>query len=383
MKTKRIGIFIEIEHSTRRETIRGLIRHASKAFRWEFDLHWPPDYRWRERLKGHFDGLIAWPQKESHVEFLETFRRPLVCIGAIGSPRHPRIDYDNVKVGKMAAEYFIERGIKQLGVLIGDNHTSYRQQRYEGFRLEAEKRNIPCELFCYFVLSHEHHDWNHFKKRISQWLKEAPGTCGLLVDTDFAGMSVLRIAREIEADVPDQLAVLGVGADDLMCSISVPPLSSVVLPGEELGRNAAQLMEKCLNGKKMTPQVCIIDPLRIDERGSSNVQATDDKLVVRTLQFIKEHESHAISIQDILSNIPLSRRSLEIRFKNAVGRSLQKEIWRVHIEKAKKLLASTSFPMPDIAEQSGFIDAQRLSEVFKRETGVSPMSYRKKHRSQA
>ncbi len=72
-------------------------------------------------------------------------------------------------------------------------------------------------------------------------------------------------------------------------------------PWRRAGRNAAQLMEKCLNGKKMTPQVCIIDPLRIDERGSSNVQATDDKLVVRTLQFIKEHESHAISIQDILS----------------------------------------------------------------------------------
>ena len=57
----------------------------------------------------------------------------------------------------------------------------------------------------------------------------------------------------------------------------------------------------------------------------------DDREVAAALRFIREHAGEPIQVQDVLSEVPISRRGLEVRFRSAVGRSIHDQIQRDHL----------------------------------------------------
>jgi LacI family transcriptional regulator len=81
--------------------------------------------------------------------------------------------------------------------------------------------------------------------------------------------------------------------------------------------------------------------------------------------------------------VPLGRRTLERRFRQAMGRSILSEIRRAHIERAKQLLSATQLSMPAIAESCGFSNASRFGITFRQLTGVTPSEHRRSLQSLA
>lgn len=181
--------------------------------------------------------------------------------------------------------------------------------------------------------------------------------------------------------MPEQLAVIGGCGDDLFCTISSPALSSVVLPGTRMGAEAVCMMTARLAGGPLPDPLHLVKPEFLSARESSDISVMPDAMVAKALRLISDRAGQPMTVGEILQQIPLSRRLLEVRFKMAVGRTIQKQIWKTHLDRARRLLTSTSLAMPDVAEQSGFRDAQRLSEVFRRELGESPTGYRARHAS--
>ena len=112
------------------------------------------------------------------------------------------------------------------------------------------------------------------------------------------------------------------------------------------------------------------------ERETSFRTATGDDAVDLTLRIMRENAAQPIEIADVLAQVPLSRRALEIRFKRLVGHTMQKELWRLRTARAKILLSRTALTMPEVAAKAGFSDAQRMYDVFRRITGSSPTAYR-------
>jgi transcriptional regulator GlxA family with amidase domain len=110
------------------------------------------------------------------------------------------------------------------------------------------------------------------------------------------------------------------------------------------------------------------------------VPARNDSVPSVALTFIREHASEPIGISDVLAAVPLSRRPLELRFKRDTGRTLQEEIWRVRLERAKEMLVETDLPVAEIATRCGFSEPQRMTEVFGRELGIAPGVFRQSHR---
>jgi LacI family transcriptional regulator len=132
--------------------------------------------------------------------------------------------------------------------------------------------------------------------------------------------------------------------------------------------------------KRKTSQEHRVPPRRVVARRSSDMVASGDEMVRRALTFIREHAIEPIGVCDVLAAVPLSRRPLELRFKRDTGRTLQKEIWRVRLERAKEMLIETDLPVAEIATRCGFSEPQRMTEVFGRELAIAPGAFRQSHR---
>jgi LacI family transcriptional regulator len=176
------------------------------------------------------------------------------------------------------------------------------------------------------------------------------------------------------------VAVLGVDNDEVLCSLSPPPLSSVILNPRRAGWEAAVLLDKLMRGSKLRADdhVCLIPPVGVATRQSTDILAVDDPKIASALRFIREHACEGIKVGDVLAHNPMARRVLEMRFQKLIGRTPRQELLRVKLSRVKELLVGTRFPVWQIAERVG-LDANHLSVVFRQATGVGPRAYRERY----
>jgi LacI family transcriptional regulator len=176
------------------------------------------------------------------------------------------------------------------------------------------------------------------------------------------------------------LAILGVDNDELVCEGTNPPLSSVQVPGEAIGRQAAEWIDRMLRGESVPDEPALLDPAGVVARQSTNVLAVDDADIAEALTFIRTHANEPIQVGDVASAVGLSRRALEQRIKSAIGRTPLQEIIRQHVDRAKMLLATTDLSIAEVAAESGFTSYRRLCDVFRKHEQATPSAYRRRTR---
>jgi LacI family transcriptional regulator len=187
---------------------------------------------------------------------------------------------------------------------------------------------------------------------------------------------VLDACRRERLVVPDEVAVIGVDNDTLLCELSSPPLTSVIPNAHGAGYEAAALLDRLMAGKRVPAAARLIPPLGIAARQSTDVLAVEDRAVARAVQYIREHACEGINVGDVLGTVPLSRRVLEQRFQRLLGRTPREEILHVRLGRVRQLLVETDLPLHQVAERAGFAHVEYLSVWFKRETGRTPSAFR-------
>jgi LacI family transcriptional regulator len=198
---------------------------------------------------------------------------------------------------------------------------------------------------------------------------------------------VVRYARAAHLRVPEDVAVLGVDNDPTLCELATPPLSSVTVPWQTVGREAAHLVQLGLSRKSSArpegphessgSQRIVIGPGPVMTRRSTDAVAIEDDLVARAVRWIQEHSDGTLTVPTIARAVAASRRRLERRFQTVLGRTVVEEIRRVRVEVAKQLLTMTRHRLPLIAKLSGFSTAALLNVAFRREVGLPPGAYRR------
>jgi LacI family transcriptional regulator len=183
--------------------------------------------------------------------------------------------------------------------------------------------------------------------------------------------------------VPDDVAVVGVDNDDLICELSDPPLSSIALDLERAGYESAQLLDGLMSRQIKKGYVVHVEPTHVATRRSSDVIAQDDRLIVSALRFIRDHFAQSISVSDVAEGVGTSRRTLERHFSMAIGRSILSEIARCRIERAKELLLETKVSCCRVASGVGFNSLKTFNRTFHRREAVTPKGFRKRARSTA
>jgi len=222
--------------------------------------------------------------------------------------------------------------------------------------------------------------WDVDQERLTRWLGQLPLPVGLASCNDLRGQHVLEACRRAGLAVPEQVAVIGVDNEELLCRLCDPPLSTVIPSARRIGYEAARLLDGLMSRSSPPPTAeLLIPPSGVVTRQSTDTLAVDDPDVRAALQFIRESACDGIRIDDVLREVPISRSLLERRFRQAIGRSPHAEIRAVQVRRAAQLLTETDVPLKRIADLSGFAHMEYLSYFFKRATGESPRDYRRSH----
>ena len=198
---------------------------------------------------------------------------------------------------------------------------------------------------------------------------------------DIKAQQLLAICRDEGIAVPDEVAVIGVDNDRRLCELCDPPLSSVVPNSWKTGFEAASLLDRMMSGENVGNHPRLIPPLGVQTRQSTDVLAINDPDIVAALRLIRMKACEGINVQQIVKQIPMSRRIFENRFQKLVGRTPHAEILRLRIDRCRQLLSETDLPLTKVAQAAGFPHAEYLSVTFKREVGETPRAFRNNNRS--
>jgi LacI family transcriptional regulator len=292
---------------------------------------------------------------------------------------------DDAAAARLAFEHLRERGFRHFA-FCGFNGADYSDIRRGNFARLVGEGGLRCHRFAPPQRPHRASTLKYEEQGlkdgdlVARWLEELPKPVGLMACNDIRGQQVLNACRATGMLVPDEVAVIGVDNDEVLCELSDPPLSSVVPNTERIGYEAATLLDRMMRGRKPPSQPIVVEPAGIVTRRSTEVLAIEDRHIAAAVRFIREHACEGVDVGDVLRAVPLSRSTLERRFGREVGRSPKEEILRVRLNRAKQLLTETDFPLSVVAEKVGLVHAEYLSVIFKKKTGLTLVQFRNRSR---
>ncbi len=382
---KRIALLMGQDLSFCRDAMRGIRAYALQKEGWIFrngpaELSIIPYLRdWRPH------GIIAHLFLPEVARQVLKLRKPLVDTACtLADLKTPTVDVDHVAVGRLAAEHFLKQGFAHFA-FFGSESSRYSKMREESFRqcLATAGREVSS---CYGEYVHylpTTVGWRAIDRQVRQWLQHLPKPVAIFASNDIAARNLADTCGQLSLNVPAQVAILGVDDDELECLLATPPLSSIAIPAERIGYEAARLLDQMMSGEETPPGPLFLPPIRVVRRQSTDTLAVDDPAVAAALAFIRQHVADDLSVAKIVAEVGIVRRELERRFRARLGCSVGEELRRVRVEIAKGLLSDTSLSMPTVARHSGFSNAQRLAVVFHQATGLSPSAYRRRAQIEA
>jgi LacI family transcriptional regulator len=310
---------------------------------------------------------------------LEATGLPVVNISAIDLPNNslPQIITDYRESARLALQHFCDRGFRRFAYS-GLPGTGFGRRHRDAFLEAAKAKGYHCDVYqplrSRAGAMHERTRQAHTVR----WLASLTKPVGIFTWATEPGLELLEACRVAKIAVPYEVAVLGGNFDELLCDTAWPPMSGIIVPSEQIGHDAAALLDRIMRHQKPPARTILIPPTGIVEKRSTDTLAIDDPEVAQALAFIRSQAPHRLQVNDILKAIPVSRRSIERKFAQVLGRTPTEEIRRVRLAKAKSLLAETTMPMQAIADACGFATYNYLSRVFTQENGMSPRAFRKR-----
>ncbi len=379
---QRIAILAGQDIGYCRGLLRGIHAYAIHHTRWVFRDSAPSPLVLQSLREWQPHGIIAHLFDAEFARQVLAMGRPLVNTTAtLTDLKAPLVEVDHLRVGRMAAEHFLERGFTNFGYF-GSSWAGFSRQREQGFcdvLAEAGLAVLSCYAE-YLPRPPADASWKRVDRQVRDWLLGLAKPAAILASNDVPARHLAELCRLLHLHVPEQVSILGVDNDRLECLLAHPPLSSVVNPAEQIGYEAAKLLDQIMAGQEPPSEPICIPPTHIITRHSTDVVAVADPDVAAAVAYIREHAAENIGVAKVVRALSIARRRLERCFREALGRTILEEIHRVRVERAKHLLAETDLPMPLVAERSGFSSPQRLAVVFRRVSGTCPQSYRSRTR---
>jgi LacI family transcriptional regulator len=329
---------------------------------------------------GGLDGILARVVTQQMGRILLESKLPSVNVGRVRQMALPSVYLDDEEVGRIAARYLLQADVPAFAYC-GVPWVWYSQLREIGFVETVRAADRRVDVFKGVPQYHQGFDRKDQERRLDAWLQQLPKPVGIMASDDSRARDVLEACHRAGLRVPDDVAIVGAGNDPLICDMTDPPLSSVAIAAERVGYEAARLLAQLMDGQPPSSPPTVIPPVGMIVRFSTKSLTSGDAEVAQAIEFIRDQVHAGISVDDVLRVVPLSRRTLEMRFRGALGRSPAEEIRRVRIERAKRLLVETDAGMAGVAQASGFSSANQLCETFRREAGVSPTRYRRQFRA--
>jgi LacI family transcriptional regulator len=380
-KQKSVALLVETSNAYARNMLSGIVSYIRTNESWSVYL--PEQHRgasppsWLKTWKG--DGLIVRIETEAIARVVSKLRIPIVDVSAARHvPKIPWVETDDAAIAKIAYEHFCVRGFEHYA-FCGEPEFNWSNLREHAFVDAARQSKHECSVFHARSRDAPGYSFSREKARLTKWIMKLPRPVALFACYDIKAQQILDVCRENEIGVPEELALLGVDNDELLCDLCTPPLSSVIPAAHKTGREAARLLDLMMNGHQVDRLSHLIEPIGIATRQSTDVLAIEDPDIAAAMRFIRDHSCAGINVHDVLKQVPLSRRVLEKRFQDIVGRTPHQEITRRRVERIRGLLIDTDLTLSQIAHRTGFQHEEYMSVTFRRAVGVPPGQFRREN----
>jgi len=383
----RVALLVETSGGYGRNVLAGVAEYSRLQGNWSFyvlprahDQALPDMKLWKGT------GIIARIESSQVAKTIAAAKVPLVGLDVapeiadlFGRPGLSEVHPDPKSTARLAFEHLLERGFRHFA-FVGVRDQIWSQERETAFvQLARNQADTTCAV-CNLSEHTRARQYGLDQTRLGDWLKSLPRPVGIMACNDDCAREVLDAALLVDLGVPDDIAVIGVDNDEVLCDLCNPPLTSVIPNARRAGYEAAALLHRMMCGERPPPQTILIEPLGVVTRQSTDVVAVADRQVAAAVRYIREHAAERISVEQVLKAVPMSRTLLERRFKKFLGHTPHDHILRVKIDRVKSLLTSTELSMVEIADRTGFEHVEYLSVSFKRATGESPSVYRSRHK---
>lgn len=384
MKSYRVALLIEEDREIGRSLLRGIAQYSRTRGPWIFYREDPFYERLSQseriqRIKDwRADGIIMREQGRLDPALLG-LGVPVIYSGHRSGPAPgiPNILGDDRQIGIMAADYLIGKGFRSFG-FCGFKDIWWSADRGRFFAEHLSTKGFSVNIYSP-PTGHKLPSWTEEPDLIAAWIKTIPRPCAVFACTDDRCRQLAEACKRAGAKVPEEVALLGVDNDELVCDFASPPLSSIMLNAEKSGYDAAAVLHRMMMGEAVGGITIPIPAPRVVTRQSTDIVAIDDSIVANALNYIHEHYRKGITVIDIARTTGVSRRVLEIHFRKSMDRSVYEEVLRLRMNHACTLLMETNLSVAQIAEALNYEEIKYFSRGFKKVVGISPLAYRKQH----
>ena len=334
---------------------------------WHLNISILKDFQLPEHWQG--DGIITSLNNSRPLEeFVLQAKVPTVDLSIWREDIDlPRVAADNAELGRVGAEHFLSLGHQHCAwFALASNPVS--RSRYVAY----SKCLADAGITCIRLDTTRPQDAAYITKR----LKALPKPCAIYTKSDYDSVWLSNLCMAAGLRVPDDIAILGADDNRLICENQAVPLSSVRHDLKTIGYEGAAMLDQLMDGKKLKQRLKLIPPRGITIRQSTDALAVTDPLIRELLEYLKNHYNRSIGTVELAEMFKVSRRSLEMRFRESMHSSIREHLIGIRIEEAKRLLNYTNEPIETIAALTGFCHAPHFSNTFKKQEGVSPIRYR-------
>jgi len=327
------------------------------------------------------DGMLV--QINKRADFIRYVRRQKVpCVDMwIFRPDipMPRISGDQRLIGRTAADHLLERGYRQAAYF-STEYQHLHKLRCEGFsdRFAEQSGNRPKNLAWALHSSSGIDNWRAQRAWLKRTLHGLSKPLGIFCYSDYDAAKIEAICLEAGYAIPDDVAILGVDNDPLVCENAPVPLSSVRHDLFRVGYDGAALLDRLMRGEEAPPEPLLVPPRGVETRASSDGFVTADPVIRSVIKFFQGNLDKNIGVDEAVTAAGLPRHQLKEHFSRVLGEPVYATLTRLRLFEAKRLLLQTDLSVKEIACRTGFCHAQHLNSTFRRSERCTPSEFRER-----
>lgn len=377
----RIGLALSRARAYGRGFCEGFASYTEVRHDWRLEMVSPA------ASLDRYDGIVSHVMNDDDATRLAESGVPVVA-DFYRRPTKPLAQAipDHAAIGRMAAGLFRERGFSNFA-FCGYDGILFSDMRRDGFARALAEVEAECHQYGGGPKALAQFDENVILREeltpqapdsdeLSAWLESLPRPCGLFCCHDLRAFHALAAARSVGLRVPEDIAILGVDNDVLVCSFTAPRLSSIDNNAFGVGRAAARLLDDLMQGRASRDAVVKVAPTGVVSHASTDVFNYSSQLVNDALRFIHRSLADNITSEDVFNHLGRSHTLVERLFRADLGTTVHAEIQRLRLVEARRLLSTTALPMAEIAKRSGYSSKRYFLHAFRQSCGMTPYDYR-------
>jgi LacI family transcriptional regulator len=372
---KRVILLLETSRAFGRDMLHGIARYSKLHGPWSF-------YREPQGLQSAVPQLSGWKadgiiMRNTHVsKVLLRLGIPTILVlhDETRKSNIPAVITDAKGIAKIAGEHLVNLGLRNFA-FCGFDDLMWSNERKKYFIEYISAQDHSPHIYSQ-PYKGKNLLWDKEQVYMVEWLKRLPKPIGIMACNDDRGQHILEACKTAGLSVPEEVAVIGVDNDIILCELCDPPLSSVALNTELVGYASAELLDQLMKRKTKKKHDLIVSATTVVRRQSTDILAVENVDVAAAMKYIRQHAKKRILTRDVVVQTSLSRRSLEQKFQQYLHRSIHEEILRVRVDVLTQLLVETNLSISEIADLFEFTDPEHISRYFRNATGVGLRAFR-------